>query len=625
MLYDFFLSLRRRQKRMIFLTTDLALMVVSFFLSRAIIVGHFNRTGFETDALVYLGVILPVGIVLTLHFGLHRVKLNSYQLRGVSQTAAIALGMAGAGMVLTAFGGGRVDTGTLVVFAMTFLILSSTTRVLARTILEAIYRRGQSRKRVLIYGAGQTGQQLAAALLTDHEVEPVGFIDDNVTLQSLKISGLHVFSPALIEDVVRKKGVERVVLAMPSAASTVKARIAQQMRAHGCEVHALPSFADLIQKDSDMLAKATVDMNELLGRNKLDEKLPGVTDSYRGHRILVTGAGGSIGSEICRQLLSCKPACILLLDHSELSLYNIERELRELCDDVEIHAILGSVGEATLIRHALNTHKIDVVLHTAAYKHVPIVEANIVEGMRNNVLGTKVIAEEARAAGVTRFTLVSSDKAVRPVSAMGSSKRLAELIVQDLATRSKDTRFSMVRFGNVLGSSGSVIPLFQEQIRRGGPVTLTHGDVTRYFMTVPEAVNLVLLAGTFSRGGDVFVLDMGDPVPIRKLARQVIENSGHSVRDKRNPDGDIEIRITGLRPGEKLHEELLIGSDMLTTPHPKILRAQEDHLSEIEMANVLSNLRKVIEARDDIGIQTLLERWIEGTENEATGTLAPAT
>jgi len=625
MLYDFFLSLKRSQKKAIFLATDSIILVAAFFFSLVTIHGSLTVSGLENQALGYLGLIMPVGLALTLYFGLHRSKLNSYQLRGVTQTAAVALGMAGVAMLVTATGFGSIDAGTLVVFAMAFLIMSSSARVIARGILERIYLSGKSRKRVLIYGAGQTGQQLAAALLTDYEVEPVGFVDDSAALQSLKISGLHVFSPAHIEDVVRKKGVERVVLAMPSAANTVKTRIARQMRAYGCEVHALPSFADLIQKDSGTLARATVDMDELLGRNKLEDKLPGVSDSYRGHRILVTGAGGSIGSEICRQLLSCKPASLVLLDHSELSLYNIERELRELCEDVELHAVLGSVGEATLIRHTLAAHKIDVVLHTAAYKHVPMVEANIVEGMRNNVLGTKVLADESRAAGVARFTLVSSDKAVRPVSAMGSSKRLAELIVQDLATRSDNTRFSMVRFGNVLGSSGSVIPLFQEQIRRGGPVTLTHGDVTRYFMTVPEAVNLVLLAGTFSRGGDVFVLDMGDPVPIRNLARQVIENSGYTVQDHLNPNGDIEIRLTGLRPGEKLHEELLIGSDMLTTPHPKILRAQEGHLSEIEMANVLSNLRKMIEMRDQAGIQKLLDRWIEGKVEEATGTLTPWT
>lgn len=264
----------------------------------------------------------------------------------------------------------------------------------------------------------------------------------------------------------------------------------------------------------------------------------------------------------------------------------------------------------------LTENKVDIVLHAAAYKHVPLVEGNALEGIKNNVFGTKVVADAARALGVERFILVSTDKAVRPSSVMGASKRFAELIVQDLATRSQGTRFSMVRFGNVLGSSGSVIPLFHEQISRGGPVTLTHSDVTRYFMTIPEAVRLVLLAGSFARGDDVFVLDMGKPVPVKQLARKMIESTGHSVRDKQNPDGDIEIKITGLRPGEKLHEELLIGSDMLTTPHPKILRAQEGHLSEIEMANAVQSLRQAIEARNVKLLFKTLDQWIETDETK---------
>jgi len=273
--------------------------------------------------------------------------------------------------------------------------------------------------------------------------------------------------------------------------------------------------------------------------------------------------------------------------------------------------VLGSVCDKSLIREVMRTHQIEIVLHAAAYKHVPLVECNALEGMRNNVLGTKIVADAAREAGARRFILISSDKAVRPSSAMGASKRLAEMCVQDLATRAQDTRFSMVRFGNVLGSSGSVIPLFHEQIAQGGPVTLTHPDVTRYFMTIPEAVRLVLVAGSFARGGDVFVLDMGKPVQVRAVARQMIHAVGLTIRDHATPDGDIEIKITGLRPGEKLHEELLIGSDMLTTPHPKILRAEEGHPSEIEMANVMNALRRALDTRDRAALQALLTKWIE--------------
>jgi FlaA1/EpsC-like NDP-sugar epimerase len=310
----------------------------------------------------------------------------------------------------------------------------------------------------------------------------------------------------------------------------------------------------------------------------------------------------------------CDPATLILMDHGEHVLFEIERELRTLAPDLDILPILGSVCDAALVNVLMSAKKIDVVLHAAAYKHVPLVESNAIEGMRNNVIGTRTVANAARESEVERFILVSTDKAVRPTSVMGASKRFAEMIVQDLASRSERTRFSMVRFGNVLGSSGSVIPTFADQIARGGPVTLTHPDVTRYFMTIPEAVRLVLMAGTFARDGDVFVLDMGQPVSIHDIARRMIEVSGYSVRDAANPNGEIAIEITGLRPGEKLHEELLIGSDMLTTPHPRILRAQEGHLSEIELAKALRSLSEAIETRDVALLRTILAQWMEHTE-----------
>ncbi|NIY97344.1 polysaccharide biosynthesis protein, partial [Salipiger sp. HF18] len=354
-----------------------------------------------------------------------------------------------------------------------------------------------------------------------------------------------------------------------------------------------------------------VSLDDLLGRNRLEAELPGVSHAYSGRRILVTGAGGSIGSELCRQLIACKPDCVVLVDHSELGLYNIDKELRDIAHGMTIVPILGSVLNEQLMAEIMQEHRIEVVLHAAAYKHLPLVECNVLSGLNNNVIGTKVLADIAREAGVERFILVSSDKAVRPTNVMGASKRLAELVVQDLATRSAGTRFSMVRFGNVLGSSGSVIPLFEEQIARGGPVTLTDPKVTRYFMTVSEAARLVLLAGSFARGGDVFVLDMGDPVPIKKLARQMIEGAGYTVRDAKHPDGDIEIEITGLRRGEKLHEELLISPDMLTTPHHKILRAQESYLSEFEIATALKDLRSAIAGLDEDMARSVIARWVE--------------
>lgn len=610
-LFDFCVSMSRRQKRWTLFWIDCICAVLAFSLAVIIVTGQFPDTGRLRDMTLLTAAILPVTASMTVYLGLHRVKLNAYQLPSLINSSLVAVAIGTAGLTTSVIAGASLPAGIFPVLSMVFMILTVGSRMILRSVLIWIYRSKQNRKRVLIYGAGQTGQQLAAALATDTEIQPVAFVDDNPTLQGLTIGGLVVHAQYSVPDLVVRHRIDHVVLAMPSVSRAMQQRIAARLRAMGCDVHALPSFADLVSKDELVRQIAPLELSDLLGRNRLEDELPGITDAYAGRNILVTGAGGSIGSEICRQLISCKPASLILLDHSEHSLYAITRDLQDTSTTIPVIPVLGSVGEAALIRDVIATYGIDVVLHAAAYKHVPLVERNMIEGIRNNVLGTKILADEAKLAQVERFILISTDKAVRPVGIMGCSKRLAEMIVQDLATRSTSTAFSIVRFGNVLGSSGSVIPLFQDQIARGGPVTLTHDDVTRYFMTLSEAVRLVLLAGTFTRGGDVFVLDMGAPVPIRKVARQMIEAAGYTVRDAENPRGDIEIVVTGLRPGEKLHEELLIGSDMLTTPHPKILRAQEGHLSELEMASVLQSLRRAIDARDLEAMSNLLERWVE--------------
>ncbi|SLN34641.1 UDP-N-acetyl-alpha-D-glucosamine C6 dehydratase [Roseovarius albus] len=433
---------------------------------------------------------------------------------------------------------------------------------------------------------------------------------------SLSVKQKRAISLCLIILVVASSSVGVLLLApgvsMSAGAFIVAALIV--IAAASVLMHHLVSPDEQASTVADTTQAKTFDVNDLLGREQLEEELPAVSGTFEGRNVLVTGAGGSIGSELCRQIIRCNPKHLILLDHSELLLFKIHNELRDKAPDLRITAVLGSVTDKPLINEVIGENDINIVLHAAAYKHVPMVEDNALQGMQNNVIGTKVVADAAKQYDVDRFILVSTDKAVRPSSAMGASKRLAELVIQDLATRSNHTRFSMVRFGNVLGSSGSVIPLFQDQIAHGGPVTLTHSDVTRYFMTIPEAVRLVLLAGSFARGGDVFVLDMGKPVPIRHLARQMIEASGLTVKNETNPDGDIAIEITGLRPGEKLHEELLIGSDMLTTPHPKIMRAQKTHLSEIEMANVLQSLRQAIETRNRTLLGTIATQWIERAE-----------
>jgi FlaA1/EpsC-like NDP-sugar epimerase len=353
------------------------------------------------------------------------------------------------------------------------------------------------------------------------------------------------------------------------------------------------------------------------------DALPDGRDLYRGRNVFVSGAGGSIGAELCRQIVACRPARLVLFEVSEVALYQIDRELHDMAasSGVEVVPVLGSVTDQRLCRATLVDHGIDIIFHAAAYKHVPLVEANPLAGIVNNVLGTRALADAAVAAGVARVVLISTDKAVRPTNVMGASKRMAEMVIQDLSRRAPDTVFSMVRFGNVLGSSGSVVPLFAEQIARGGPVTLTHNEVTRYFMTVQEAVSLVLVAGSFAggerhRGGDVYVLDMGKPVRIRDLAERMIHDAGYTVRDAQNPGGDIEILVTGLRPGEKLHEELLIGEGLLTTPHPRILRAREDCASELDMANALARLRIAIGQGDAAAALDVLDTVVEGYDRQ---------
>jgi len=627
MLYKFVVSLSRKQKRSIILGVDILLIALAYLLAKALIDGPAALARAPLTLLPDLLLLTGVGGVATYLLGLHKIKLNAYQMQGVIDSAAVAAALLAAGMFASSMNVAASGPPALfIVMGMVFLILSVASRLLMRGFLLRIYSRGTPRKPILVYGAGQTGQQLAMALATDDAVVPVAFVDDDRRLQGLTIAGLKVHSASDIQTLVKRKKVERIVLAMPSVSRAVQADLSRRLVQTGCEVHALPSFADLVANAARGLSDTRpVNVDELLGRDRLEEELPGVSDTYVGRNILVTGAGGSIGSELCRQLLSCRPASLVLIEHCELALFDIDRELRSYCKDagldVRIVSVLGSVCDKGLVTSVMEGNGIDIVLHAAAYKHVTLVEQNALEGIHVNVFGTKVVADAARAAGVERFILVSTDKAVRPTSMMGASKRFAELLVQDLATRSGTTRFSMVRFGNVLGSSGSVIPIFQEQISRGGPVTLTHADVTRYFMTIPEAVRLVLLAGSFARGGDVFVLDMGQPVPVKELARKMIESAGYTVRDKNNPAGDIEIRITGLRPGEKLHEELLIGSDMLTTPHPKILRAQESRLSELEMANAIQSLRQAIDTRTRDLLDQTLEKWIEKDEARSAQTV----
>lgn len=635
-MYRLISGMTRGQKRLILLISDVVLVPVALILAAVLGGGEVvpGRPLGLSPAAVVLLCAAAAGISDML--GIPRIKLNAYEIRATLKTAvyagilAVILALLGLAM------GFALPAAAVVLFGILFFLLVAASRVTMLHVLLWMYRVGQPKFRVLIYGAGTTGVQLAAALRSHETIAPVAFIDDNPALQSLTIAGLEVFPPTQIERLVRERGVCRVLLAMPSASLSRQAEIARRLQGMNLDVHALPSFAQLVGQEPLLDKFRPISPGRMLGRGPLDSELPGTGAAYEGRTVLVSGAGGSIGSEICRQLLPCRPRRIVLYEVSEVALYSLDRELRALKPEgVEIVPVLGTVTDSRLARSVLARHRVDVIFHAAAYKHVHLVEENPLAGLANNVLGTRTLADAAREAGVGRFILVSSDKAVRPIGVMGASKRLAEMVVQDMARRSPGTVFSIVRFGNVLGSSGSVIPLFQEQIARGGPVTVTDPEMTRYFMTVSEAARLVLVVGSLAGGagaaggagrpesGTVFVLDMGKPVKIIDLARQMIEAAGYTVRDAANPQGDIAIEIIGRRPGEKLHEELLIGEGLLTTPHPKILHAREDCLSELEIASALREVRAAVAAGDDAAARAVAMRWAGARPEEAEAPAAP--
>jgi len=613
--------LNRIHKRFVFLLLDVVLAPLALWVAVMLVYASLNP-GYALRDMWQVFLILPlVAALLSAALGIPNIKLKAFESLAILRTGTFATFLSVALFILcrSAEHSFPFPMVGVSLFGLLFFLLSVGIRLAMLNTYLWVLRWGQKRWRVLIYGAGTTGIQLAAALKSHESVVVVAFLDDNVALQSMTVAGLRVLSPDRIEQIVQEREIDRVLLAMPSTSAPKLAQIARRLQSLGLDVLALPSFAQLVGAEALVDNLAPVEPDKFLGRKQVDQVAPAGMSAYTGRSILVTGAGGTIGSELCRQLVSYHPRKLVLFEVSEIALYEIDRELRARSDlgTTEIVPLLATVTDSRAARSAMVDHGIEVVLHAAAYKHVPLVEANPIAGMSNNVLGTRILADAAEDAGVERFILISTDKAVRPTNVMGASKRLAEMVVQDLAKRARSTVFSMVRFGNVLGSSGSVVPLFKEQIAKGGPITLTHDDVTRYFMTISEAVKLVLLAGSFSHpgspsGGDVFVLDMGKPMRIRDLAEQMVQAAGYTVRDAEHPDGDIEIKMIGLRPGEKLHEELLIGEGLLTTPHNKILRARENSLSELDMAKALQSLRNAMATGDANAARAVAAAYVEG-------------
>lgn len=613
--------LNRIHKRFVFILLDVIMAPVALHASVVLVnASAVPRSSIADMWLEFL--ILPVAAaILSVALGIPNIKLKAYESLAILRTGAFAALLSVALFMLTRSTGASLAFPLMGVslFGLMFFLASVGIRLAMLNLYLWVLRWGHRRWRILIYGAGTTGIQLAAALKSHEQVVVVAFLDDNVALQSMSVAGLRVLSPDRIEAIVKEREIDRVLLAMPSVSPPKLAQIARRLQSLGLDVLALPSFAQLVGAEALVDNLAPVEPDKFLGRKPVEQVAPDGVSAYAGRCVLVSGAGGTIGSELCRQLIAHGPRKLVLYEVSEIALYEIDRELRAHPEmgQTEIVPLLASVTDSRSARSAMADHGVEVVLHSAAYKHVPLVEANPIAGMSNNVLGTRVLADAADEAGVERFILISTDKAVRPANVMGASKRLAELVVQDLAKRSRQTVFSMVRFGNVLGSSGSVVPLFKEQIAKGGPITLTHDDVTRYFMTISEAAKLVLLAGSFTHpgspsGGDVFVLDMGEPMRIRHLAEQMVQAAGYTVRDAENPDGDIEIKMIGLRPGEKMHEELLIGEGLLTTPHAKILRARENSISELDMAKALQSLRNAMATGDAQAARAVAAAYVEG-------------
>lgn len=494
-----------------------------------------------------------------------------------------------------------------VIQPLIFAVLLMISRLVARYVLFDLLNQRNfdgRRYRALIYGAGSTGRQLALSMRHEPHMALHGFIDDDQRLAGKRLDGVQVYHSDHIDRLIVRYEIDIVLLAVPRVSRQQRERIIRRFEGVSVRVLTLPAMGDLLDGSVSIADLRDVEITDLLGRDPVPPNHLLLRRTISGLTVMVTGAGGSIGGELCRQICALDPARIVLVEMSEYALYAIEEELREarqagrLGGKVEIHAELGSITDAELVRRLFARWNPDTVFHAAAYKHVPLVEENLIVGMWNNIFGTLNCALEAERVGVHRFILVSTDKAVRPTNVMGASKRVCELILQALANRGSGTRFANVRFGNVLGSSGSVVPRFQRQIRQGGPVTLTHRDVTRYFMTIPEAAQLVIQAGAMAEGGEVYVLDMGDPIRIYDLARTMIHLSGLTVRDTANPEGDIEIREIGLRKGEKLYEELLIGRSPQSTRHPRIMRARETSLEWRELVGALDALRGVL-ARGD--------------------------
>jgi FlaA1/EpsC-like NDP-sugar epimerase len=606
------LTLPRSVKRAILVATDIALCLftvwIAYYLRLNEWVSLFHR-GWPAAVLSLSAI--PIFSV----FGLYRSVLRHMgdHAFAVIAQAVVSYGLLYSAVVMT-FGIPGVPRTIGVIQPLLMLVAVVASRTAARYWLGQPYRRhlgGRNRRRVVVYGAGSAGRQLANALGNSSKVQLAGFIDDDRNLQGGVVCGVRIWRSDDLVSLVRNQAVEEILLAMPSASRQRRAQILSEIQSLGIAVRTLPDLLDIAHGQVAVSDLRPVEIEDLLGRDLVMPDARLLAHKVHGHRIMVTGAGGSIGSELCRQIAEIGPSVLLLIEASEYALYAIHQELSGRgYPDIKIVPLMGSVCDEARMTEIVATWRPDTVYHAAAYKHVPLVEHNVIEGIRNNSLGTMTLAKVAKRCGVANFVLVSTDKAVRPTNVMGASKRLAEMILQALAAEGGSTRFAMVRFGNVLGSSGSVVPLFRAQIAGGGPITVTHPDITRYFMTIPEAAQLVVQACAMAQGGEVFVLDMGEPIRIRDLAVRMVELSGLHVVPEGGSEGDIAIRYTGLRPGEKLYEELLIGNNPSPTQHPLIMTASDAFIPWPELQSRIGQMQVAINARDVLLTRHLLAELV---------------
>ena len=585
------LKLPRKTKQGIIFLFDLIAIVGVLFISFAVRLGYWFYPAGDNDLLLVIFSAPILALPIFYRFGFyHEVvryvgfKAIWYIFQGVSFYAILW------GLITFMAAIEFIPRSVILINWLLVLLVIAGSRLLFRWLLSEGNRNSSN---ILIYGAGSAGRQLSTALNESKEYKPVAFIDDASDIYNHSINGLKVYSKDDLEYLIKKKNIKEVLLAIPSISHSHRKEIINYLEPFPVLVRSLPSLSGLANGKIRINDLIEIDVNDLLGRDLVSPNKSLLKTNILEKVVLVTGAGGSIGSELCRQILLIKPKKIVLYEISESSLYVIEQELINIAiPEIEIFPVIGSIADQDRMEFICNFYGVQTIYHAAAYKHVPLVEYNQTQGILNNAIGTRMAAEAAISANVETFVLISTDKAVRPTSVMGVSKRIAELVLQALAKQPNNTCFTMVRFGNVLDSSGSVIPLFKQQIKNGGPVTVTHSKVVRYFMTIPEAVELVIQAGAMAKGGEVFVLDMGDPILIHDLAVKMIQLSGLQVLDESNPDGDIEIKYTGLRPGEKLYEELLVDGKFSTTENKLIMRAEEEMISWEKLEPVLVQIKE---------------------------------